>query len=1285
MKQRTLRLLTVFSIVALLISATVWTMGSNVSAEFGGVTDGPVVDSQPAYSHRLIVELERAPLAEVYQSLPGARSADGRMNPRAGAAAAYIAEIQAEQAAFMVQLQQAMPQARVSTYINEFGMEVEQAHQMLINAVVVDAGRDLDVEASIRQIQRMDGVRSVYRDYAVYPQMYESLGLINAPAAWNMLGGDSEAGKGIIVASVDGGLHKDAAMFSGEGWSYPAGWPDGGKGMTANNNGKIIASRAYFRTWDPPAPGDENPWPGVAGTSHGTHTGATAAGNIVTDVDYAGVTIEQLSGVAPAAWLMSYRTFYASVNGIASMYNAEAIAALEDAMNDGAHVVNNSWGGGPGGIGGDADPIDRVLINLTRAGVIVVMSNGNSGPNPGTNDHPSSEYINVAASQSGGTFASGRMNVIAPEPVTNTALLTISFATAGFGAPVPIGDVFTYTMRSALAVDSGNVTGCSAFPANSFDGTAALISRGGCEFGVKVLNAENAGAEFVVIYDDRVGPLINMGAGAVGNQVTIPSVFVGQTSGTAMANWHAEHGDAAVMEFNTVAFQVGNQPDVIANFSSRGPSTRNTMKPDIAAPGVNIMAQGYGVGVTGEARHLGFGQVSGTSMAAPHVAGAAALLKQRYPSWGPAEIKSALMSTSKFMEIYNANGSPAQPIDMGAGRLDVAAAMTPGVILNPPAADFGAVISSTGAVYTMSVEVRNIYTAAETYELSTLFTGNGFSVTDTTDLAGVSVSPTELTLDPGETATVVVSFDPAQGMGYDINQGYLIMSGTVHHAHMPFFARVMRDAGLGTVLLVDVDFSGLIAGFPDVSPYYRTTLENLGVDYVYWNTAATCCGRSTLAPFPTLAAFDHIIIFTGQNFYPDGSFTVPTPLTAYDMTLLNSYMQNGGKVMVMGQDATSVLNESFFHIMLGAYQLQDSVTGNALPSLPVVTHAGAPPAMAGAFLDLTGVNRAVGTATPVITPTSVISTASSSFTFNNFTSRLGYNIQLAVSGTLSITNFHIHSGTVGVDGPVLIDTIWPYTETVVVTNTFSIAGSVELTPEQEAQRRAGGLYMNFHSVANPMSELRFQIPSTAVRGDGTGDQLYIDELEPVGSNRIPLLTYPGPFNTAQGLVAMSRRVQPTLEEPLINDLGRSIFTSFGLEGVNNVQGVTTREQLMGKFISMINDEPTVTISHTQEVTTSSISIFTANFASNISDSNLYAHRWDFGDGSGFTGFFGTATPVQHRYAECGDYTVRVEAVSTYGNHTIGTRDVTITACPPEPTFTYEIMLPAIMNGGMNDE
>src|SRR5690606_37737081 len=122
-----------------------------------------------------------------------------------------------------------------------------------------------------------------------------------------------------------------------------------------------------------------------------------------------------------------------------------------------------------------------------------------------------------------------------------------------------------------------------------------------------------------------------------------------------MTNWHATHGDAAQLSMSTVAFQVGNDPDYVAQFSSRGPGAGNTLKPDIAAPGVNILAQGYAAGATGEARHLGYGQASGTSMAAPHVAGAAILLREAHPGWSNAYIKSALMSTSQYMDIYNAD------------------------------------------------------------------------------------------------------------------------------------------------------------------------------------------------------------------------------------------------------------------------------------------------------------------------------------------------------------------------------------------------------------------------------------------------------------------------------------------------------------------------------------------------------------------------------------------------------------------------------------------------------
>ena len=171
--------------------------------------------------------------------------------------------------------------------------------------------------------------------------MHASLSLINAPAIWAdpRVGGAAAGGKGIRLASMDGGVHHQAPMFGGEGYSYPRGYP---LGHLSNTNGKIIVSRAYFRSWDPPSEGDENPWPGLRGTPHGVHTAGTAAGNAVT-ANFQGAQVP-LSGVAPAAYVMSYRVFYNSITNDGSFYNAEGVAALEDLVRDGAQVVNNSWG-----------------------------------------------------------------------------------------------------------------------------------------------------------------------------------------------------------------------------------------------------------------------------------------------------------------------------------------------------------------------------------------------------------------------------------------------------------------------------------------------------------------------------------------------------------------------------------------------------------------------------------------------------------------------------------------------------------------------------------------------------------------------------------------------------------------------------------------------------------------------------------------------------------------------------------------------------------------------------
>jgi len=1113
-------------------------------------------------SHRLIVQLSSPALAELNGF---SRAANGRLNTSSTEAQAYIAQLQAEQAAFVSEMAKSLPEAAVATYINESGQAIEATYQVVFNGVAVDPGAVSTVEAR-RVLSALPGVKAVFLDFAHEPDLYASLPLINAPAIWAEVGGQANAGAGIKFASMDGGLHHAAPMFDGTGWSYPVGWPVNGIGDAANNNGKIIASRAYFRAWDPPSLGDENTWPGTQGTSHGTHTGSTAVGDAVT-ANYLGLD-ENISGVAPGAWAMSYRVFYNSVTNDGSFYDVEGIAALEDIVMDGADVVNNSWGGGPGSIGGEFDPIDSALLNTYNAGVFVSMSAGNAGPGLGTGDHPSPEYINVAASTTDGTLASGRLNIILPEPISPT-LQGMSYAGASFGAPLPVGTVISYSYVTALSVNPANFEGCNPWPAGAFTGKAVIISRGTCEFGVKVLNAEQAGAEFVVVHNNATGgdALVNMGPGVVGNQVTIPSIFVGYTDGQGIVNWYTTYGAPSTLEVDTQAFQAGNIPDRIIGFSSRGPSAAMTLKPDIAAPGVNILAQGYDPIATGEARHLGFGQASGTSMASPHVAGSAVILRQIHPDWTNAEIKSALMSTSKFMDIYNFDGTPAQPLDMGAGRLDLANASDPGVILDPPSVSFGLVAADGSGM--VDVTVTSVATQTETYDLSTLYTGNGFAITQTTTLPGFTVMPISITLAPGESTTISVAFDAATSQGTGDNQGYILLEGdNGHSAHMPAWARVLAAPTGADVLILQNDASYTL-GAPDYLDYYTMTLESLAVSYDIYNADMYYANDITIPSLAELAQYKAIIYFTGDNYQPDGTFTVSTPLTALDMDILNEYANSGGVVFAMGQDLASVWNStttnnaSFLYAStLGGEYLQDSVSDGDLPTLPVIPAASAPQALAGVRLDL----------------------------------------------------------------------------------------------------------------------------SDNVAGDGAANQYYVDEivsdpnLQPDGQDGkaypyAPLLYYPGPFNVEDGTVAMAHREQPNLEKPGISYYGRSIYTTFGLEGVNDLPGFTTRAELLAAFMDWAMDEPAATIIDTTGTysTSTMLTTFAVDFTSNITGTTGVSYRWDFGDGSPYTNAY-TSDVASHAYAVCGNYTVRVEVTDSLGNAVVSSKVVPVTNCA-----THVLYLPLVAN------
>ncbi len=171
--------------------------------------------------------------------------------------------------------------------------------------------------------------------------------------------------------------------------------------------------------------------------------------------------------------------------------------------------------------------------------------------------------------------------------------------------------------------------------------------------------------------------------------------------------------------------------------------------------------------------------------------------------------------------------------------------------------------------------------------------------------------------------------------------------------------------------------------------------------------------------------------------------------------------------------------------------------------------------------------------------------------------------------------------------------------------------------------------------------------------DGSFNQYYIDEIETMPSSDptdkaypySALLHYPGPYNLENGTVAMAHREQPNLEYPGVSYYGRSIYTTFGLEGINDSTGYTSRDELLGAFMDWAMDEPTVTISDTTSIytDTTTLTFVEATVSSNITGTTGVSYRWDFGDMAEYAGPF-ESNVASHTYDTCGSHTVRVEAV-----------------------------------------
>lgn len=662
MKSKAFRLLALFVILAMFLAPI---NGQPVKAVVGPTTDEPVAESSSAApvvakgviggvseTGLYIVQLKDASLAAYKGGIPslaptspevtGAR----KLDVKTPESQAYLSYLEARQSEFIAQMESVLGRA----------VEVTFQYRNVLNALAVR----LSLEEAQR-ISRLEGVKAVFADKV--REMDTDVGpiWIGAPAIWegNTGSGLATQGEGVIIGMIDSGInhaHPAFADVGGDGYDHTNPYGSGNYvGWCVANpsfcNDKLIG--AYGLN---PVGGDPEDTDG-----HGSHTASTAGGNRHDAVFMVGTTTftRTIQGVAPHANIIAYKVCNPTCPGSAS------IAAVNYAIGDGVDVLNYSISGTDDPWN---DPVDLAFLDAFAAGIFVSASAGNSGPGAGTVAKTGPWNATVGASTHGRIFAN-LLDVTAPAPVPPELIGLAAVQGTGPALTAPLTDNITY--------DPTNLTGCTAFPAGFFSGQLALIQRGGCTFLTKVTNAFNAGAVGVVVFNNVGGPPIVMG-GLEGTP--IPSVMLGLNDGLDVKAWiDANPGVAEVTIDDAVS--VVEDPDfadIMAGFSSRGPSQFDLLKPDFIAPGVNILAA---VAASG-GDPVQYGLYQGTSMSSPHGAGAGALMVALHPDWSPVEIKSALASSAyNGTDILKENATtPADPHDKGSGRLALGGAAAVGLV-----------------------------------------------------------------------------------------------------------------------------------------------------------------------------------------------------------------------------------------------------------------------------------------------------------------------------------------------------------------------------------------------------------------------------------------------------------------------------------------------------------------------------------------------------------------------------------------------------------------------------
>lgn len=528
------------------------------------------------------------------------------------------------------------------------------------------------------------------------------LGLADSFGLWP----NSDYADDVIIGVLDTGIWPERPSFSDEGLSpVPSSWKgrcETGPDFPASScNRKIIGASAYYKgfeaaieNWNSRDSGkllelksltDDSKSPKDT-EGHGTHTASTAAGSVVSNASFFNYARGEARGMAIKARIAVYKICWSL-----GCFDSDILAAMDQAIDDGVHVISLSVGASGRAPQYDRDSIAIGAFGAAKHGVLVSCSAGNSGPNPYTAVNIAPWILTVGASTIDREFPAevilgdgrvfGGVSLYSGDALGDSKLPLIYAADCG--------DRYCYSGRLNSTKAAGKIVVCDrGGNARVAKGSAVKIAGGS---GMIMANTAESGEELVA--DSHL----------------IPATMVGQIAGDKIKDYiKSDPSPTATIVFKGTVYGTSPPAPRVAAFSSRGPSylTAEILKPDVIAPGVNILAGWTGftspTDLDIDPRRVEFNIISGTSMSCPHVSGLAALLRKAYPEWTPAAIKSALMTTAYNLDNTGNNftdlatGGESTPFIHGAGHVDPNKALDPGLVYDIEDSDYVAFLCAIG-------------------------------------------------------------------------------------------------------------------------------------------------------------------------------------------------------------------------------------------------------------------------------------------------------------------------------------------------------------------------------------------------------------------------------------------------------------------------------------------------------------------------------------------------------------------------------------------------------------